>query len=62
MAKTRQKLFSMRTDTEEGEAFLEALDLLRGAELPKVDRTAMVKKLVFAAARKIESEQGRKRK
>jgi hypothetical protein len=62
MAKARQKLFSMRTDTDEGEAFLEALDLLREAELPKLDRTAMVKKLVFSAARKAEAEQERKRR
>ena len=50
----------MRTDTEEGAAFLEALDLVREAELPKVDRTTMVKKLVFAAARKLEGQKGRK--
>jgi hypothetical protein len=51
----------MRTDTDEGEAFLEALDLLREAELPRLDRTAMVKKLVFSAAKKAEGE-GRKRR
>lgn len=49
MIKDRQKLFSMRTDTDEGEAFLDALDRLRLAEKPILDRTAMVKKLVFDA-------------
>lgn len=52
MTKDRQKLFSMRTDTDEGVEFLKALDRLRMAELPQIDRTAMVKKLVFEADRK----------
>lgn len=52
MTKAPQKLFSMRTDTEEGQAFLAALDRLRLAELPQLDRTAMVKKVVFEADRK----------
>jgi hypothetical protein len=47
-----QKLFSMRTDTPEGVAFLDALDALRQAERPQLSRTAMVKRLVFDAARK----------
>jgi len=47
MSKARQKLFSMRTDTDEGEEFLEALDRLREAERPQLSRTDMVKKLVF---------------
>lgn len=52
MAKARQKLFSMRTDTDEGEAFLEALDRLRLAEQPQVDRTAMVKRAIFELDKK----------
>lgn len=51
-AETRQKLFSMRTDTDEGERFLAALDELREAEAPMLDRTAMVKKLVFEAQKR----------
>jgi len=46
---SRQKLFSIRTDSDEGEEFLAALDELRCAERPQLDRTAMVKKLVFEA-------------
>jgi len=49
MSKDRQKLFSMRTDTDEGAEFLEALDELREAERPQLSRTDMVKKLVFEA-------------
>lgn len=49
MIKDRQKLFSMRTDTEEGAEFLAALDRLREAERPQLSRTDMVKKLVFEA-------------
>lgn len=52
MTKDRQKLFSMRTDTDEGEEFLEALDRLREQERPQLSRTDMVKKLVFDADRK----------
>lgn len=52
MGKDRQKLFSMRTDTDEGEEFLEALDRLREQERPQLSRTDMVKKLVFEADRK----------
>ena len=51
-----QKLFSMRTDTPEGVEFLAALDRLRLAQRPAVDRTAMVKQLVFEA----DSKQQRK--
>jgi len=46
---SRQKLFSIRTDSDEGEEFLAALDELRQAERPQLDRTAMVKRLVFDA-------------
>ncbi len=52
MAKQRQKLFSIRTDNDEGEEFLAALDRLRSAERPQLDRTAMVKRLVFEADKK----------
>ncbi len=52
MAKQRQKLFSIRTDNDEGEEFLAALDRIRKAERPQLDKTAMVKKLVFEADRK----------
>jgi hypothetical protein len=61
MIQTSQKLFSMRTDTDEGRAFLAALDELRHAELPQLDRTAMVKKLVFEAHRKMKPVTMRKR-
>ena len=44
-----QKLFSMRTDNNEGAEFLEILDRLRWAQRPVMDRTTMVKKLVFEA-------------
>lgn len=44
-----QKLFSMRTDNQQGAEFLEALDRLRQAHRPHLDRTAMVMKLVFDA-------------
>lgn len=47
-----QKLFSMRTDNPQGKDFLEALDRLRFAQRPQMDRTAMVMKLVFEADRK----------
>ncbi len=47
-----QKLFSMRTDSAEGREFLAALDELREAERPQLDRTSMVKKLVFDAHKK----------
>jgi len=52
MIKERQKLFSMRTDTDEGEEFLAALDELREAERPQLSRTDMVKKLVFEARKR----------
>ena len=44
-----QKLFSMRTDNSQGVEFLEALDRLRMAQRPTLDRTAMVMRLVFEA-------------
>ncbi|RJO66982.1 MAG: hypothetical protein C4523_10850 [Myxococcales bacterium] len=57
----RQKLFSIRTDSDEGEEFLAALDRLRFAERPQLDRTGMVKRLVFdadkRAKRKVAAEQ-----
>jgi hypothetical protein len=59
MTKDRQKLFSMRTDTDEGVEFLAALDRLRLAEMPQLDKTAMVKKLVFEADKKLAAK-GRK--
>jgi hypothetical protein len=59
MTKDRQKLFSMRTDTDEGVEFLAALDRLRLAEMPQLDKTAMVKKLVFEADKKLTAK-GRK--
>lgn len=43
----------MRTDTDEGIEFLEALDRLRTAEKPRLDRTAMLKKLVFEADKRL---------
>lgn len=49
----RQKIFQMRTDNEEGSEFLDALDRLRMAEKPRLDRTAMVKKLVFEAEKRL---------
>lgn len=52
MAKQRQKLFSIRTDNDEGEEFLAALDRIRSAERPQMNRTDMVKKLVFEADKK----------
>jgi hypothetical protein len=48
----RQKLFSIRTNNEEGEQFLAALDELRLAERPQLDRTAMIKRLVFEAQKR----------
>lgn len=52
MSKDRQKLFSMRTDTDEGVEFLAALDELRESERPQLSRTDMVKKLVFEAQKR----------
>lgn len=52
MSNRTQKLFSMRTDTDEGREFLDALDELRGAERPQLSRTDMVKKLVFEAQKR----------
>lgn len=54
-----QKLFSMRTDNEQGAEFLAALDRLRFDHKPTLDRTAMVMKLVFEADAKLE-KRGRK--
>lgn len=59
MTQTTQKLFSMRTDNAEGREFLSALDRLREAERPQLDRTAMVKKLVFEAERRIGKATGK---
>lgn len=53
MTQATQKLFSMRVDGDEGREFLAALDRLRAAERPQLDRTAMVKKLVFEAERRL---------
>lgn len=56
-----QKLFSMRTDNPQGAEFLEALDRLRMAQKPNMDRTAMVMKLVFDAdAARAAEKKGRK--
>ncbi len=52
-----QKLFSMRTDTQEGAEFLHSLDKLRKAQRPVMDRTAMVKKLVFEAHSGMERQE-----
>lgn len=54
MRKDRQKLFSMRTDNDEGVEFLEALDRLREAERPMPTRTDMVKALVFREVAKLD--------
>ena len=43
----------MRTESAEGRDFLSALDALRAAERPRLDRTAMIKKLVFDAEKKL---------
>lgn len=51
-----QSLFSMRTDSAEGKEFLDALDELRAAERPQLDRTSMVKKLVFEAHRRVKGK------
>ena len=56
----RQKIFQMRTDNEEGVEFLEALDRLRLAEKPRLDRTAMVKKLVFEADKRANRSPNRR--
>lgn len=56
MAQSSQKLFSMRTDSDEGREFLAALDELREAERPRLDRTAMVKKLVFEAQKRLRGK------
>lgn len=56
MGKDRQKLFSMRTDTDEGAEFLQAIDELREAERPQLSRTDMVKKLAFEAQRKLRAK------
>ena len=53
MEKTQQKLFSLRTDTPEGQEFLEALDLLRELEKPTPTRSDMVRRLVFREAGKV---------
>lgn len=53
-----QKLFSMRTDTDEGAEFLAALDRLRLDHRPALDRTAMVKLLVFEADAKLQRVSG----
>ena len=56
-----QKLFSMRTDNDQGTEFLAALDRLRFAQKPQMDRTAMVMKLVFEAdAARAAEKKGRK--
>ena len=54
-----QKLFSMRTDNEQGAEFLAALDRLRLAQRPVLDRTAMVMKLVFEADTKATKKERR---
>ena len=54
MIRDPQKLFSMRTDSDEGRRFLEALDRLRLAEVPQKTRTDMMKKLVFEAEKRTE--------
>ena len=59
MENRTQKLFSMRTDSDEGRDFLAAVDELRKAEMPRLDRTAMVKKLAFEARRKMKSKEGK---
>ncbi len=55
---TKQKLFSMRVEGEEGERFLAALDELRESELPQLSRTDMVKKLVFEAHKRMRGRRG----
>jgi hypothetical protein len=57
---SRQKLFSIRTDNDEGEEFLAALDELRLAERPQIDRTAMVKRLVFDAHKAKAARKGKR--
>ena len=57
MIRDPQKLFSMRTDSDEGRRFLEALDRLRLAEVPQKTRTDMMKKLVFEAEKRTERRQ-----
>lgn len=44
----------MRTDSAEGREFLVALDELRVAERPQLDRTSMLKKLVFEAHKRMD--------
>lgn len=51
-----QKLFSIRTDNDQGCDFLLALDRLREAERPKMTRTAMVMHLVFEADAKLKAK------
>lgn len=46
----------MRTDSDEGQRFLDALDDLRMAELPTMTRTDMVKKLVFETHKKMKGK------
>lgn len=53
---TRQKLFSMRMDNDEGDEFLAALDELRNLERPQLTRTDMVKKLVFDAHKRVKGK------
>ena len=55
MSDDAQQLFSMRTASDEGREFLAALDKLRLAERPQLSRTAMVKRLVFDAAKALRS-------
>lgn len=55
MENQTQKLFSMRTDSDEGREFLAALDQLRATERPAMDRTTMIKKLVFDAQKRVQA-------
>lgn len=57
-----QKLFSMRTDNPQGQEFLEALDRLRETEKPRLDRTAMVMRLVFEADAKLTKAERKARR
>lgn len=52
----------MRTDSDQGAAFLAALDRVRLSQRPTLDRTAMVMRLTFDAESKLDAKAEKKRR
>lgn len=57
-----QKLFSIRTTSDRGQAFLEALHELIEAQTEPISQTEMVMKLVFDERAKVRARQTKGRK